>query len=100
MDLQINMSTNIKIKKITNEIALIIIDEQKTYNSLSFKNLTDLLNAFKKLDADKKIKVIILEGAGKGFSAGHNLKEVRGLKKREKYQKIKRFEIKKNLFLE
>ena len=76
MDLQINMTTSIKIKKITNEIASIIIDEPKTYNSLSFKNLTDLLNAFKKLDLDKKIKVIILEGAGKGFSAGHNLKEV------------------------
>jgi enoyl-CoA hydratase/carnithine racemase len=29
-----------------------------------------------------------LEGAGKGFSAGHNLKEVRGLNKKEKYQKI------------
>src|SRR6056300_792983 len=88
MDLQTNMTTNIKIKKITNEIASINIDEQKTYNSLSFKNLTDLLNAFKKLDADKKIKVIILEGAGKGFSAGHNLKEVRGLNKKEKYQKL------------
>ena len=43
------------------------------------------MKAFKKLDSDKKVKVIILEGAGKGFSAGHNLKEVRGLKKREKY---------------
>jgi len=82
------MKNNIKIKKITNEIASIIIDEQKTYNSLSFKNLTDLLKAFKKLDADKQLKVIILEGAGKGFSAGHNLKEVRGLKKKEKYQKL------------
>ena len=57
MDLQINMTTNIKIKKITNEIASIIIDEQKTYNSLSFKNLNDLLKAFKKLDTNKKIKV-------------------------------------------
>ena len=75
------MTSNIKIKKITNEISSIIIDEQKTYNSLSFKNLTDLLKSFKKLDADKQTKVIILEGAGKGFSAGHNLKEVRGLKK-------------------
>jgi enoyl-CoA hydratase/carnithine racemase len=56
------MTGNIKIKKITNEIASIIIDEQKTYNSLSFKNLTDLLKALKKLDTDKKIKVIILEG--------------------------------------
>ncbi len=82
------MTSNIKIKKINNEIGSIIIDESKTYNSLSFKNLNDLLRAFKKLDIDKKIKVIILEGAGKGFSAGHNLKEVRGLKKRDKYQKL------------
>jgi enoyl-CoA hydratase/carnithine racemase len=29
--------------------------------------------------------VIILEGSGNGFSAGHNLKEVKGLKKRSKY---------------
>ena len=82
------MTSNIRIKKINSEISSIIIDEPKTYNSLSFRNLTDLLNAFKKLDTDKKIKVIILEGAGKGFSAGHNLKEVRGLKKKEKYQKL------------
>ena len=82
------MKSNIKIKKITSEIVSIIIDEPKTYNSLSFKNLTDLLKAFKKLDTDKNIKVIILEGAGKGFCAGHNLKEVRGLNKKEKYQKL------------
>ena len=76
------MTSNIKIKKINTEISSIIIDEQKTYNSLSFQNLNDLLKAFKKLDADKQLKVIILEGAGKGFSAGHNLKELRGLKKK------------------
>ena len=76
------MTSNIKIKKINSEISSIIIDEQKTYNSLSFKNLKDLLDALKKVDKDKRVKVIILEGAGKGFSAGHNLKEVRGLKKR------------------
>ena len=82
------MTSNIKIEKINEEISSIIIDEPKTYNSLSFKNLSDLLKVLKKLDADKKVKVIILEGSGKGFSAGHNLKEVRGLKKREKYQKL------------
>ena len=82
------MKSNIKIKKINNEISSIVIDEPKTYNSLSYQNLSDLLKAFKKLDADKKVKVIILEGAGKGFSAGHNLKEVRGLKKKDKYLKL------------
>ena len=82
------MTSNIKIKKNNNEVSSIIIDEPKTYNSLSLKNLSDLLKALKKLDADKKTKVIIIEGAGKGFSAGHNLKEVRSLKNKDKYQKL------------
>ena len=82
------MISNIKIKKINKDIASIIIDEPKTYNALSFKNLDDLIKAFKKLDKDKDVKVIIIEGSGKGFSAGHNLKEVKGLKKRAKYQKL------------
>ena len=67
------MTSNIKIIKINNEISSIILNEPKTYNSLSFKNLIDLLKVLKKLDADNKVKVIIIEGAGKGFSAGHNL---------------------------
>jgi len=80
--------SNIKVKILDKEIASIIIDESKTYNALSFRNLDDLIKAFKKLDNDKNIKVIIIEGAGKGFSAGHNLKEVSGLKKKAKYQKL------------
>ncbi len=79
---------NIKIVNQGKDISRVIINEPKTYNSLSTKNLNDLIKVFKKLDKDKNIKVIILEGAGKGFSAGHNLKEVRGLKKKEKYQKL------------
>ena len=79
---------NIKYKIIQNSIALVTINEPKTYNSLSFKNLSDLIKVFKKLDKDNKTKVIILEGAGKGFSAGHNLKEVKSLKVKNKYQKL------------
>ena len=80
--------TNIKVKFLNKDIASIIINEPKTYNALSFKNLEDLIKAFKRLDSNNDVKVIIIEGAGKGFSAGHNLKEVSGLKKREKYQKL------------
>ena len=80
--------SSIRIKLLNKDIASIIIDEPKTYNALSFKNLADLIRVFKKLDDDKKIKVIIIEGSGKGFSAGHNLKEVSGLKKEAKYQKL------------
>ena len=79
---------NIKVKNLPNGISIITINEPKTYNSLSFKNLKDLIKVFQKLDKDKNIKVIILEGAGKGFSAGHNLKEVRNLKGKNRYQKL------------
>ena len=78
---------NIKVVK-SNDISRVIINEPETYNSLSFKNLNDLIKVFKKLDDDRKIKVIILEGSGKGFSAGHNLKEVRNLKSKKKYQRL------------
>ena len=80
--------SNIRVIYQYKEIARVIINDPKTYNSLSFKNLTDLINVLKRLDKNKNIKVIIIEGSGKGFSAGHNLKEVKSLKKKEKYQKL------------
>ena len=79
---------NVLIKKLGNGIINVKINDPKTYNSLSFATLRSLLNTFKKLDKDNSTKVIILEGAGKGFSSGHNLKEVRSLKKRSKYLKL------------
>ena len=80
--------SNIKIKKLTLGISSIIINEPKTYNSLSFKNLNHLIKAFDKLNSDNITKVIIIEGSGPGLSAGHNLKEVKGLKLKSKYQKL------------
>ena len=78
----------ILVKNLGNGIKKITINDPKTYNSLSFATLRSLLNTFKKLDKDNATKVIILEGSGKGFSAGHNLKEVKSLKKRTKYLKL------------
>jgi enoyl-CoA hydratase/carnithine racemase len=50
--------------------------------------LNSLIAALKDLDRDKKTRVIIIEGLGKGFSAGHNLKEVRSLKGKPNYKKL------------
>ena len=79
---------NVYIKNLGDGVKNIIINDPKTYNSLSFKTLNELIKAFKSLDKDKETKVIILEGAGKGFSAGHNLKEVRGYKNRSNHLKL------------
>ena len=79
---------NVLVKKLGNGIINVKINDPKTYNSLSFATLNSLLNTFKKIDQDQSTKVIILEGVGNGFSAGHNLKEVKNLKKRSKYLKL------------
>ena len=65
---------NILVKNLGYGIKNITLNDPKTYNSLSFVTLKSLLNTFKKLDKDNNTKLIILDGAGKGFSAGHNLK--------------------------
>ena len=79
---------NIKIKNFSSGVSIITLNEPKTYNALSFKNLNDLIRVLKRLDNDYKTKVIIIEGAGRGFSAGHNLKEIKNLKIKNKYQKL------------
>ena len=79
---------NVKTKKLGNGITNVVINDPKTYNSLSFKTLRDLLNTFISLDKDNDTRVIILEGSGKGFSAGHNLKEVDGIKNRSNHLKL------------
>ena len=69
-------------------ISRIKLNDPSTYNSLSLGMLKSLIAAFKDLDKDEKTRVIIIEGSGKGFSAGHNLKEVQSLKGKSNYNKL------------
>jgi len=79
---------NIILSKNNNGISRIILNDPKTYNSLSLLTINSLIAVFKTLEKDKKTKIIIIEGAGKGFSAGHNLNEIQSLKNKTSYQKL------------
>ena len=79
---------NVISKDLGYGIKSITLNDPKTYNSLSFKTLNELSKILKKFDADSKTRVIIISGNGKGFSAGHNLKEVKSLKNKSKYLKL------------
>jgi enoyl-CoA hydratase/carnithine racemase len=93
-----NNTSTIIVTPSSNGIARIKLNEPSTYNALSLKTIQLLIKNLKYLNNDNKTKVIIIEGSGKGFSAGHNLKEVRSLKKKSKYQKL--FNSCSNLMLE
>jgi len=80
--------SSVVIKKEKDNITRIILNEPETYNALSLHTIKLLIESFNKLNNDKKTRVIIIEGKGKGFSAGHNLKEVRLLKGKPEYKKL------------
>ena len=81
-------NSNIILSFLEEGISRIKINDTSNYNALSSKNISSLINIFKSLNNDNKTKVIIIEGAGKGFSAGHDLKEIRSLKNKLKYKKL------------
>jgi enoyl-CoA hydratase/carnithine racemase len=81
-------SFNIIVQSSNNGISRIKLNEPSTYNALSLNTLKSLIKIFKIFNNDKKTKVIIIEGSGKGFSAGHNLKEINSLKGKADYQKL------------
>jgi len=82
-------ASNIVVESPVNGISRIKLNEPSSYNALSLKTLKSLINIFKRLNSENKTKVIIIEGSGKGFSAGHDLKEIRSLKnKKKEYKKL------------
>ena len=82
-------ASNIVVEPPIDGISRIKLNEPSTYNALSSKTLKSLINIFKRLNNENKTKVIIIEGSGKGFSAGHDLKEIRSLKnKKKEYKKL------------
>ena len=89
---------NIIVTSSTNGISRIKLNEPSTYNALSSDTLKSLIHIFKSLNNDSKTKVVIIEGSGKGFSAGHDLKEIRTLKSKSKYNRL--FDLCSKLMLE
>ena len=68
--------SNIIIQSSNNGISRVILNEPSTYNALSLNMLKSLIECFENFNNDEKTKVIIIEGSGKGFSAGHDLREI------------------------
>ena len=83
-----NQQSNIIVQSSNNGISRIQLNEPSTYNALSLNTLKSLIECFKNFNDDEKTKVIIIEGSGKGFSAGHNLKEIKSLKGKSDYKKL------------
>lgn len=63
---------------VTNHIARVRFARPKTLNSLTFKVYRDLTDLMYQLRFDDDVKVVVIEGEGKGFCSGGDVHEIIG----------------------
>ncbi|HEX2198340.1 MAG TPA: enoyl-CoA hydratase-related protein, partial [Burkholderiales bacterium] len=61
-------------------ICTLTMNRPQQMNLLTSEMLSALQQAFEEISSSSGIRVVILAAAGKGFCAGHDLKEIRALK--------------------
>jgi enoyl-CoA hydratase/carnithine racemase len=60
-------------------ICTLTLNRPQQMNLLTSEMLSALQSAFDAISGDREVRVVILAAAGKGFCAGHDLKEIRAL---------------------
>ena len=69
-------------------IATLTMNRPQQMNLLTSEMIAALQAAFDAIAKDAQIRVIVLAGAGKGFCAGHDLKEIRALGEQPKIEEL------------
>ena len=79
------MSSFVQKIKVTKEIAKIILNNGQKYNPLSLSVIDSIKKEINILSEENDIKVIIISSNGPGFSAGHDLEELKKNRNNKKF---------------
>jgi enoyl-CoA hydratase/carnithine racemase len=60
-------------------VATLMLNRPGQFNALSSALIAELQSAFDRLAADPTVRVVVLAASGRGFCAGHDLKEIRAM---------------------
>ncbi len=69
-------------------VATLSMNRPAAYNALSSELMAALQRELEVVAADERVKVVVLAGAGKGFCAGHDLRELRSHPDRGFYETL------------
>lgn len=72
----VEQTSNIVLLSQTDAIATITLNRPDKFNALSMEMLTQLKTVLNDVGARDDVSVVILEASGRGFCAGHDLKEM------------------------
>jgi enoyl-CoA hydratase/carnithine racemase len=70
------MTDPVLLRQDARGVATLTLNSPQTLNALSDAMLAAMAGAFADLSRDTSIRVVILRGSGKGFCAGHDLREM------------------------
>ncbi len=68
-------------------ICSLIINRPNSYNALSISCMENIMQEIRAISEDPSIKAVILSGSGKGFCAGHDMKDLRANPEKSFYEK-------------
>jgi enoyl-CoA hydratase/carnithine racemase len=71
------------LRETENGVARLLLNRPGKYNALSTGLMGEMRAALDDIRLDNKVRVVIIEGAGLGFCAGHDLDELRASEDRE-----------------
>jgi enoyl-CoA hydratase/carnithine racemase len=74
------------LRQDSNGVATLTMNRPQARNALSMALMATLIQALDGLAGDPDVKVVVIAGAGPGFCAGHDLKELRADPRRENYE--------------
>jgi enoyl-CoA hydratase/carnithine racemase len=69
-------------------VTTLTMNRPQQMNLLTSAMLSALQNAFDEISKDARVRVVVLAAAGKGFCAGHDLKEIRALQEQPKIARL------------
>jgi enoyl-CoA hydratase/carnithine racemase len=81
-------SEELLLREESSGVCTLIMNRPQQMNLLTSEMLSALQSAFADISKDQQVRVVILAAAGKGFSAGHDLKEIRALKELPKIEQL------------
>jgi 2-(1,2-epoxy-1,2-dihydrophenyl)acetyl-CoA isomerase len=71
-----------------NGVATLTLNRPEVFNAFNEQQSVDVLDALKKVERDKEIRVLVLTGSGKAFCSGQDLKSIAGAENRSLSESI------------
>jgi len=69
-------------------IGILCLNRPSAYNALSLELIESLIDQFESLGQNQRVKAILLHGAGRGFCAGHDLKQLKAHQSKAYYENV------------